>query len=210
MNDIDQRLAAVFDQKARGVRLMAVAVRNVERGPMLQVAALAAGVGLLLIAALLPALSQRAAERVGTPAPTASPVLTLASRVSAVVDQLAFVPLVPSTAPSGVATVPSVEVRTGPGAPTLLEIKWPPKRTGHPAMLILQGPAGCCLDSVRPYARRDIEVRPGVLAELIPLRSQDGGSILWWLEGDAYIAVSGPDLTEEDLVEVARGMRPIR
>lgn len=39
-------------------------------------------------------------------------------------------------------------------------------------------------------------------------RVEFGGSILWWNEAGAYVAISGPCLTEEDLVRIANLMSP--
>jgi len=122
---------------------------------------------------------------------------------------LTFVPLIPEHVTY--RATPIVTARGGCGAGgTCLEFEW---YVPNGSLRILQGPAGCCLDAARPGATRDLEIRPGVLAQLIPNQDAYGGRILWWTEptatGDAYIAISGPHLDGDELLRIARSMRPL-
>lgn len=124
-------------------------------------------------------------------------------------DELTFTPLIPdhvtfrttpitSTSACGIATTPC------------LRFDW---YIPNASLKVLQGPAGCCLDAARPNAIRNIEIRPGVLGQLLPIGPAYGGSILWWTEptakGDVYIAISGTPMGQEELVKIAQSLRPL-
>lgn len=128
-------------------------------------------------------------------------------------DELTFVPLVADYMPIEVRA--DVRPRDSCGLATrcvqyILAVSSPQAFS----VTVLQGPAGCCLDAARPNAQRDIEIRPGVFAQFIPNQPHFGGPILWWTEETApgsnvYVAVSGPLLDREELVKIARSMRPL-
>jgi hypothetical protein len=172
------------------------------------------GIGTTVAIALLLAIGAASALlnlRSSNPAssPTATPAVSTSWRDQLIADvrtlqpQLAFVPLIPSFMP--VDQPARVGTRTECVATTpCLDYSFPG------VMKVLQGPAGCCLDSARPNAVRDIEIRPGVNAQFIPNQAQFGGPILWWVErtarGDVYVALSSPVYGREELIRVARSM----
>lgn len=125
-------------------------------------------------------------------------------------DELTFTPLIPDHITF--QTTPIVSARHGCGvAPTpCLQFEW---YVPNAALRVLQGPAGCCLDAARPSAVRDIEIRPGVFAQLIPVQPAYGGTILWWTEstpsGGVYVAISGTPTGRDELVKIAQSMRPL-
>jgi len=149
-----------------------------------------------------------------TPTPSAA-VSTAASgeqfvaEVRAAQPRLAFWPLVPEAMPKTTAAI--VQVRDGCGvAPTpCLEYEFP--NPDDRLVRVLEGPAGCCLDSARPGAVMDVEIRPGVRGQLELVSPSFGGPILWWVEdsgsGPIYVAVSGPLLGRDELLLIARSMR---
>jgi hypothetical protein len=132
--------------------------------------------------------------------------------VRAVAPRLAFWPLVPEAMPN--ASAANVQVREGCGiAPTpCLDYQFP--NTSDGVVRVLEGPAGCCLDFARPSAVMDVEIRPGVRGQFDQESPSFGGPILWWVEdsasGPVYVAVSSPLLGRDELVFLARSMRPVR
>jgi hypothetical protein len=125
----------------------------------------------------------------------------------------AFRPLVPTYVPDDVAV--QVSVRGACGASTSACVEYHVYRTGEATAVlsVLQGAAGCCLDAARPNAMSDIEIRPGIRGVYEALAARFGGPILWWVEdtdrGPAYIALSSPLLSEDELVRIANSMRPL-
>lgn len=79
---------------------------------------------------------------------------------------------------------------------------------------ILEGPANCCLDSVRAGQPRPLVVRDGVNAQLIPNEAQFGGPILWWDEPapgtQIYVAITSNALRPDEMMDLARSMAPLR
>ncbi|MDE3192578.1 MAG: PD40 domain-containing protein [Chloroflexota bacterium] len=126
---------------------------------------------------------------------------------------LGFTPLLTTYAPGSVdAAVTSVDA-CGSGAAKCLQYDLFSALKYEPVLRVLEGPAGCCLDGVRPNARRDIEIRPGVSGEYEPVDAAFGGPILWWVEneghGATYVAIDSSTLSEEELIRVANSMRPL-
>jgi WD40 repeat protein len=126
--------------------------------------------------------------------------------------QLVFWPLVPTYSP--VEAWVRVRTRDGCGisASPCLDYRFE-SLTGALVLEVLQGPAGCCLDAARPGAVRNIDIRPDVRAQYDPVLPQFGGPILWWVEatarGPVYVALNSPALSGDDLVRIARSMRPL-
>jgi len=74
---------------------------------------------------------------------------------------------------------------------------------------VASGPAGCCLDAdPRKMVGGGTPIRKGSEARFIPVEPEFGGNILWWNEDGAYIALSGPHLTQEDLFAIAESLSP--
>lgn len=126
---------------------------------------------------------------------------------------LRFRPLIPDESTIPTTTRAQLRADCGQGGPNCLEIRWDLSDDRPNSVTILQGPAGCCLDTARPNAVRDIGIRPGVLAQFIPVQPEFGGPILWWVDtssGDpVYLAISSPLGIREELVRIARSMRPL-
>lgn len=68
------------------------------------------------------------------------------------------------------------------------------------------GQEGCCLDADPRKFGGGTPIRGGIPGTYIPNQPEFGGPILWWNEDGAYIALSGPQLAEDDLVEIAESM----
>jgi hypothetical protein len=219
MNPLDElhRYATADDERLR----LAGFEQIRRRGPWSRVPRLLGANALALVVVLVSAGVGLGLRRVQTPdavatVPPASAVPSwqqgLVADAERVQSQLAFWPLVPTYAP---VEVP-VRVRTRDGCGTspspCLEYAFesPP---GDFVLMVLQGPAGCCLDFVRPGAVRNIDIRPGVRAQYIPMEPQFGGPILWWVEdtarGPVYVAINSPVFSEDELIRIAGSMRPL-
>jgi len=154
-------------------------------------------------------------EPVPTAAPSPSPPTWqegLVADARLLQAQLAFWPLVPTSAPVDVRV--RVATRDGCGISTspCLDYRFE-SSPGTLVLQVLQGPAGCCLDAARPGAVRNVDIRPGVRAQYIPNESQFGGPILWWVEdtarGPVYVALNSPVFSEDELIRIASSMRPL-
>lgn len=108
--------------------------------------------------------------------------------VRSLLADLPFSPLIPDPSVMGPAARASLRPNCGLAVSNCLDIAWdaPGQATGR--VLILEGPAGCCLDAARPNAVLDVEIRPGLAAQFDQVQPQFGGPILWWVDhssGDA-------------------------
>jgi len=74
---------------------------------------------------------------------------------------------------------------------------------------VLDGPAGCCLASDPRKYGEATRLPGGRTAHLLNIQAEFGGPILWWQQDGAYIAVSGPHLTKDDLVKISSSMSNI-
>ncbi|MDQ6858592.1 MAG: hypothetical protein M3Z65_06305 [Chloroflexota bacterium] len=126
--------------------------------------------------------------------------------------QLTFWPLVPSYVPFDVQVQVGTPTGCGIGPSPCIDYRFT-NSSGSLVLLALQGPAGCCLDVPRPWAVPNIDIRPGVRAQYIPVEPEFGGPILWWVEdtarGPAYVALSSPVISQGDLIRIASSMRPL-
>ena len=74
---------------------------------------------------------------------------------------------------------------------------------------VSSGPLGCCIDAdPNKMVAGGTPIRDGREARFIPNQPEFGGNILWWQEDGAYVALSGPHLTEEDLFAIAEFLSP--
>lgn len=74
---------------------------------------------------------------------------------------------------------------------------------------VYSGPLGCCIDAdPNKMVAGGTPIRDGREARFIPNQPEFGGNILWWQEDGAYVALSGPHLTEEDLFAIAEFLSP--
>jgi hypothetical protein len=84
---------------------------------------------------------------------------------------------------------------------------------GTVGLLVLNAPAGCCLDADPRKRGLPVALPNGVTAHFLgDIAPQYGGPILWWVQDGAYVALSGPRLDRDDLVRVAASAaaRPVR
>jgi len=199
--------------------------RVLASGALVVILALTLGVGLRSMredrapVATAPAATGPSPSAPGSAAPARSYRPDPLSRVGLEADvrrllaDLRFRPLIPDPAAIQAPARPSLRANCGLAQSDCLDILWDAPATPTSRVLILQGPAGCCLDAARPNAVRDIEIRPGVTAQFDPVQPQFGGPILWWVEsssGDAvYVAISSPLGTRDELVRIARSMRSL-
>jgi hypothetical protein len=218
----EEQVARALRRPVRGQQVPSFAtvearVGRRTHGPPLVVALLGVIVLALIAGTVLSQRQTLIAQPGPVPTTTASPSPPtwqegLVADAQRVQTQLAYWPLVLTYSP---VEVP-VRVRTRDGCGTspspCLEYAFesPP---GDFVLMVLQGPAGCCLDFVRPGAVRNIDIRPGVRAQYIPMEPQFGGPILWWVEdtarGPVYVAINSPVFSEDELIRVAGSMRPL-
>ena len=74
------------------------------------------------------------------------------------------------------------------------------------ALVVAEGPAGCCLDGDGRKAGESVTLANGIAAHYLPGTPESGGPILWWQQEGSYIALSGPQLTQDALVKMAASM----
>jgi len=144
--------------------------------------------------------------------PTATPRPSLKALVRAEAASLNFQPLVPGYLPDGLT---SVSTRSGGRDPSrggearLLQIELS-DQTGSVVAVILEGPAGCCLDYARPNATPNASIGARPIGHLIDgIAPAQGGPIIWWVEGNTYIAVSSPGLASSELLRIAASIQPL-
>ena len=229
MNDV-RASDTDLEREERAARLLRRPVRDPLVPPFAQVEARASrrsseGLAVLVLVAVVmlafvvssELAPRRAVVTESTAAPSAAPSDSSVSWLQKLITDAqsggprAFLPLIPTYMPAG----PDVDVTSsaacGAGSSACLSYRF---RVGSARVLdVLEGPAGCCLDSVRTRAVPDVEIRPGIRAVYEPAAAQFGGPILWWDEdterGRAYIALSSPVLSEDELVRIANSMRPL-
>lgn len=125
--------------------------------------------------------------------------------LAALADEVGFTLFEPVFVPSGLVPRP-------PGRPTgsqrhvHLVYMTAGNRVG---MRVTMGPAGSGLDSVPGRDGRLVNIRSDVDGHVLDLSPADGGPILWWVEDGTYVVISGPELTEQDLIEVAQHLVPV-
>jgi hypothetical protein len=77
---------------------------------------------------------------------------------------------------------------------------------GGIALRLVNGPAGCCLDADPRKRGQDVRLSAGLVAHFLNEQPEFGGPILWWHQEGAYVALSGPQLTKDELVKIATSM----
>lgn len=131
--------------------------------------------------------------------PTTSTQTSVLANIRQTVPYPVFIPsytpagLVPDTPMLGDQNTPGVRIRYH--APD-----------GNEALLVLSGPAGCCLDSDPRKTGMSVTLPNDVAAHFIALEPRDGGSILWWTNEGAYVSLSGSQLTKDELIQIAASM----
>lgn len=79
---------------------------------------------------------------------------------------------------------------------------------GSIVLKILNGPTGCCLDADPRKANGAITLTDGTRAHFLSGSPTYGGPIVWWQQDGTYIALSGPQMTKEELIDIAETMSP--
>ena len=79
---------------------------------------------------------------------------------------------------------------------------------GKQGLSVAIGPSGNGLDADPRKTGKGVRIRENITGHFLVNQPEFGGSILWWNETGAYVAISGPYLTEEDLVRIANSMSP--
>jgi hypothetical protein len=143
--------------------------------------------------------------------PTATPPVSVEARVRAEAPSLSFRPLIPGDVPNDRVSVTSRgggrDPRTG-GAAQLLQIELT-DRAGALVAVILEGPAGCCLDGARPNAIPNVSIGARPIGHYDNVAVAYGGPLVWWVDGDAYVAVSSPVLGQDELLRIAASMQAL-
>ena len=143
--------------------------------------------------------------------PTATPPVSVEARIRAEAPSLSFRPLVPGDASADRVAVTSRsggrDPRTG-GDARLLQIELT-DQVGALLALIIEGPAGCCLDYARPDAIPNVSIGARPIGHYDNVAVAFGGPIVWWVDGDAYVAVSSPVLGQDELLRIAASMRAL-
>lgn len=133
-------------------------------------------------------------------------------------------PVAGSRAPLPAPTPPTIEeARAAAGFPIFVPTRVPEGLTASPPvggridyrdaegvvqLSVLSGEEGCCLAANPRQAGETVQIAGAIEARLIEMGPEYGGPILWWQQDGTYIAVSGPELTPEDLVEIAESVSP--
>lgn len=93
------------------------------------------------------------------------------------------------------------------GSRILVELRYQDTQK-RDALLVLNGKANCCLDAAGK-AVNPITLANGETAYYLPNEPIYGGNILWWIHDGTYIALSGPQITKDMLVQLANTIKPL-
>jgi len=123
--------------------------------------------------------------------------------VASLRKRLPYPLFVPTRVPVGLTRRQPLERANGREAP-VVELDYE-GTDGSTALIVLEGPMGCCIDANPNLIGRPVQLANGVMAHPMPNEAQFGGPILWWEQDGTYIAVSGPRLTfaQESAVAVS-------
>lgn len=77
---------------------------------------------------------------------------------------------------------------------------------GEEALLVANGPRGTGLEGLPGKTGKTVTIFGSLEAHFLANQPEFGGPILWWITRDAYVALSGPHLTEQDLMRIANSM----
>ena len=116
--------------------------------------------------------------------------------------ELSFPVFVPTKLPAGfrLRSITAGNGRTSPSNTVILDY------SGPATLSVFEGWDGCCLDQdLRTYVA-PVRLRNGVVAYRLMVRADFGGTILWWHQAGAVIVLSGPNLSETELLRIARSM----
>jgi outer membrane lipoprotein-sorting protein len=137
----------------------------------------------------------------GGHAPIADPIPPTLSEVRGTVS---FPVFVPTDLPAGFVADPPLG---GEQPEDRVEISYHTP-DGAPALLVMNGPAGCCLDAggLSTGTSEAVQLANGTNAHYLPGVPESGGPILWWEQDGSYVALSGPAQTRESLLQIASSM----
>lgn len=137
------------------------------------------------------------------PAPTS--VSVTLQKTLATLPRTTYPIFVPTSIPPGLTPMtPVVGDQRTPG----IRISYRSSK-GSEELLIIEGPAQCCLDADPRKGGTPFPLANGISAHFIPNEPQFGGPILWWSQEGTYIALSGPQLTQDELVKIANSMNKV-
>jgi hypothetical protein len=135
------------------------------------------------------------------PAASAAPQAPPAAKqtLTTIRQQVSHPVFVPAQAPAGLA---ATEPTISPEALVTIVYR---ADDGSEALTVINGPAGCCLAAL-DKGGETLNVSAGTTAHFLDNPAEFGGPTLWWEQDGAYVALSGPKLTKEDLVKIVGSM----
>lgn len=119
-------------------------------------------------------------------------------------QKVSFSVFVPTVVPAGL--VPQAPI-IDEGQPAFVKVNYHIK-DGSIGLSIVNGPAGSGLDADPRKKGEAIRLQGDIPGHFLNNEPQFGGPILWWDKAGTYIALSGPDLSKTDLVNIAVSMSP--
>lgn len=138
------------------------------------------------------------------PAPSAAEQAKAPDDLTQLRQQVTFPILVPAQVPEGLrAGTPWRKPESSP----IIHIPYVDE-DGTQGLSVANGPSANGLDADPRKTGKSVKIRDSITAHFLTNQPEFGGSILWWNESGAYVAISGPYLTEEDLVRIAASMSP--
>ncbi|MBI2954940.1 MAG: zf-HC2 domain-containing protein [Chloroflexi bacterium] len=76
-------------------------------------------------------------------------------------------------------------------------------------LTVFNAPAGSGMDADQRKSGQPIALPNAITAHFFDMQPQYGGPILWWQQDGAYVALSGPHLSKDDLIKIAGSMSNI-
>jgi len=117
-------------------------------------------------------------------------------------QRASFPVFVPTWVPAGLTPEPPVG---GEQPGENVEIKYH-TADGGVGLDVMNGTLDCC-PGLLPLKSEDVRLPNGITAHLIRERTTIyGGMTLWWQQDGTMLVISGPDLTQEDLLRIAASM----
>ncbi|NLW91328.1 MAG: DUF881 domain-containing protein [Syntrophomonadaceae bacterium] len=141
-------------------------------------------------------------KTIDIPAFTASPPPSPTTDLSRIRQKVPFAVIIPTNVPDGLAPASPL---LNPGPPASVSIYYL-SETGSSGLLVINSPAGSGLAADERKTGEAIVLRNNISGHFLKNHPEFGGPILWWEESGTYVALSGPQLTKEDLAEIANSM----
>ncbi len=130
----------------------------------------------------------------GSHSPLANPTAPVLAQLR---QRVSFPIFVPTAVPAGLTPEPPLG---GDQPGSSIEIDYH-AADGSVQLLVVNGPAGCC-DSLRTIKGQDIHLSTGVTSHLIIDPENPSSWTLWWEQDGTVIKLSGPNLTQSDLIGI--------